>query len=68
MPIILEKIRHKNPEVAINALTLLEAVVKYCGPPVHDVVAKFRFLNEFIKMVSPKVREEEEKKEKKGEK
>ena len=52
---ILDKIRHKNSSVALHALTLLEAVTKNCGPPIHDVVAKFRFLNEFIKMVSPKV-------------
>jgi len=29
--------------------------VKFCGRPMHEVVDKFRFLNELIKMVSPKV-------------
>ena len=33
---------------------VLEAAVKNCGPPIHNIVGKFRFLNEFIKMVSPK--------------
>lgn len=52
---ILDKIRHRRPEVALRALTLLEAVAKNCGAVIHEVVGKFRFLNEFIKMVSPKV-------------
>jgi hypothetical protein len=34
---------------------VLDAAVKNCGPPTHNIVGKFRFLNEFIKMVSPKV-------------
>jgi ADP-ribosylation factor-binding protein GGA len=33
---------------------VLESVVKACGLPVHQIVGKFRFLNELIKMVSPK--------------
>jgi len=51
---LLDKIRHRNQKVALAALTVLEACVKACGAHVHGVVGKFRFLNEFIKMVSPK--------------
>ena len=36
------------------AVQILEGCVKNCGVPIHSVVGKFRFLNEFIKMVSPK--------------
>jgi hypothetical protein len=33
---------------------VLEATVKSCGPVFHAEVGKFRFLNEMIKLVSPK--------------
>jgi hypothetical protein len=56
IPVILDKCQRKNANVALRALTLLEAVVKACGPKVHEVVGKFRFLNELIKLVSPRVR------------
>lgn len=52
--IILDKMRAKNPKAACYAITVLESVVKSCGEGVHAVVGKFRFLNELIKMVSPK--------------
>jgi len=51
---LLDKIRNRNPQVALAAMTTLEGCVKTCGVPIHGVVGKFRFLNEFIKMVSPK--------------
>lgn len=34
----------------------LEACVKNCGRRFHAEIGKFRFLNEIIKVVSPKVR------------
>lgn len=34
---------------------VLEACMKSCGKRFHDEVGKFRFLNELIKVVSPKV-------------
>mmetsp|Transcript_23160 Transcript_23160/g.60547 ORF Transcript_23160/g.60547 Transcript_23160/m.60547 type:complete len:576 (-) Transcript_23160:1018-2745(-) len=52
--ILLEKMRSKNEDTALFATTTLEAVVKACGLPIHQIVGKFRFLNELIKMVSPK--------------
>lgn len=66
---ILDKVRSPNITVAGHGLTvcesavkapltlaqLLEACVKNCGPPVHAIIGKFRFLNELIKLVSPKV-------------
>eukprot|EP00039_Didymoeca_costata_P033697 m.43705 g.43705 ORF g.43705 m.43705 type:complete len:554 (+) comp9998_c0_seq2:180-1841(+) len=51
---LLDKIRSKNSTIALKAMTVLEGCVKHCGPSIHGVVGKFRFLNEFIKMVSPK--------------
>lgn len=37
-----------------SALQLLDTCMKRCGPPFHAEVGKFRFLNEMIKLVSPK--------------
>ena len=34
---------------------LLEACVKNCGKPLHQELGKFRFLNELIRIISPKV-------------
>jgi len=34
---------------------VLETCVKNCGKRFHNEVGKFRFLNELIKVVSPKV-------------
>ena len=36
-------------------LQVLEACMKNCGRRFHNEVGKFRFLNELIKVVSPKV-------------
>ena len=33
----------------------LEACMKHCGRRFHQEVGKFRFLNEIIKVISPKV-------------
>ena len=38
----------------MQALAVLEACVKSCGPSFHTEVGKFKFLNEMIKLVSPK--------------
>ncbi|XP_075704438.1 ADP-ribosylation factor-binding protein GGA1 isoform X3 [Rhinoderma darwinii] len=38
----------------MQALTVLEACMKNCGKRFHNEVGKFRFLNELIKVVSPK--------------
>ncbi|XP_053113041.1 ADP-ribosylation factor-binding protein GGA1 isoform X2 [Hemicordylus capensis] len=38
----------------MQALTVLESCMKNCGKRFHDEVGKFRFLNELIKVVSPK--------------
>lgn len=51
---LLDKMRSRNEKTALYATTVLEACVKSCGLPVHQIVGKFRFLNELIKMVSPK--------------
>ncbi len=34
---------------------LLEACVKNCGQKFHQELGKFKFLNELIRMISPKV-------------
>jgi ADP-ribosylation factor-binding protein GGA len=46
---------HSNQEwEAWIALYVLEACVKNCGERFHDLIGRFRFLNEIIKIVSPK--------------
>ena len=39
---------------AVQSLAVLEACVKSCGPSFHTEVGKFKFLNEMIKLVSPR--------------
>lgn len=39
----------------LNTSQVLETCVKICGKRFHTEVGKFRFLNELIKVVSPKV-------------
>eukprot|EP00042_Codosiga_hollandica_P018406 m.54015 g.54015 ORF g.54015 m.54015 type:complete len:665 (+) comp48684_c0_seq2:98-2092(+) len=54
LQMILDRLRSTNVVVATHALSLLEAVVKNCGLEIHSQIGKFRFLNELIKLVSPK--------------
>ena len=48
------KMHSTSNTIAISALTMLESVVKSCGPPAHTVVGRFKFLNELIKICNPK--------------
>lgn len=54
LQMILDRLHTKSEPVTLHTLTLLEACVKNCGPEMHAVVSKFKFLNELIKLVSPK--------------
>ncbi|CAI5679937.1 unnamed protein product [Oreochromis niloticus] len=48
------KIQSPQDWEAMQALTVLEACMKNCGRRFHNEVGKFKFLNELIKVVSPK--------------
>uniref|UniRef100_A0A672FUD7 ADP-ribosylation factor-binding protein GGA3-like n=1 Tax=Salarias fasciatus TaxID=181472 RepID=A0A672FUD7_SALFA len=48
------KIQSPQEWEAVQALTVLEACMKNCGQRFHNEVGKFKFLNELIKVVSPK--------------
>ncbi|XP_067875691.1 ADP-ribosylation factor-binding protein GGA1 [Heterodontus francisci] len=48
------KIQSPQEWEAVQALTVLETCMKNCGKRFHNEVGKFRFLNELIKVVSPK--------------
>ncbi|XP_072348303.1 ADP-ribosylation factor-binding protein GGA1-like isoform X2 [Scyliorhinus torazame] len=48
------KIQSPQEWEAMQALTVLETCMKNCGKRFHNEVGKFRFLNELIKVVSPK--------------
>uniref|UniRef100_A0A3B3BTW9 Golgi-associated, gamma adaptin ear containing, ARF binding protein 1 n=1 Tax=Oryzias melastigma TaxID=30732 RepID=A0A3B3BTW9_ORYME len=52
--LLAHKIQSPQEWEAIQALTALETCVKNCGKRFHTEVGKFRFLNELIKVVSPK--------------
>ncbi|XP_005091938.1 ADP-ribosylation factor-binding protein GGA1 [Aplysia californica] len=52
--LIAHKIQSPQEKEALFALSTLEACVNECGRYFHQEIGKFRFLNEIIKVVSPK--------------
>ncbi|XP_016304436.1 ADP-ribosylation factor-binding protein GGA3-like isoform X3 [Sinocyclocheilus anshuiensis] len=52
--LLAHKIQSPQDRESLQALTVLEACMKNCGRRFYNEVGKFRFLNELIKVVSPK--------------
>lgn len=52
--LLAHKIQSPHDQEALLALSVLEAGVKSCGMDFQAEVGKFRFLNEMVKLVSPK--------------
>ncbi|KAM6956936.1 ADP-ribosylation factor-binding protein GGA1 [Aplochiton taeniatus] len=52
--LLAHKIQSPQEWEAMQALLVLETCMKQCGKRFHNEVGKFRFLNELIKVVSPK--------------
>ncbi|XP_075292710.1 ADP-ribosylation factor-binding protein GGA2 isoform X2 [Opisthocomus hoazin] len=52
--LLAHKIQSPQELEALHALTVLETCVNNCGERFHNEIAKFRFLNELIKVLSPK--------------
>ncbi len=52
--LLAHKIQSPQEREAVQALAVLEACVKACGEDFHVEVGKFKFLNEMIKLVSPR--------------
>ncbi|KAM6972431.1 ADP-ribosylation factor-binding protein GGA2-like [Aplochiton taeniatus] len=52
--LLVHKIQSPQEREALQALTVLEACMNNCGKRFHIEAAKFRFLNELIKVLSPK--------------
>uniref|UniRef100_A0A8C4Y776 Golgi associated, gamma adaptin ear containing, ARF binding protein 2 n=1 Tax=Gopherus evgoodei TaxID=1825980 RepID=A0A8C4Y776_9SAUR len=52
--LLAHKIQSPQEMEALHALTVLETCVNNCGERFYNEVAKFRFLNELIKVLSPK--------------
>lgn len=52
--LLVHKIHSPQEWEALQALTVLEACMKNCGRRFHNEIGKYRFLNELIKIVSPK--------------
>lgn len=48
------RIQSSNETEALQALALLDTCMRRCGSSFHAEVGKFRFLNEMIRLVSPK--------------
>ncbi|CAD5122501.1 DgyrCDS10925 [Dimorphilus gyrociliatus] len=48
------KVQSPQERECLHALSTLEACVRNCGKRFHQEIGKFRFLNEMIKLVSPK--------------
>uniref|UniRef100_A0AAZ3RRI1 VHS domain-containing protein n=1 Tax=Oncorhynchus tshawytscha TaxID=74940 RepID=A0AAZ3RRI1_ONCTS len=52
--LLAHKIQSPQEWEAMQTLVVLETCMKSCGERFHSEVGKFRFLNELIKVVSPK--------------
>ncbi|CAL4121689.1 unnamed protein product [Meganyctiphanes norvegica] len=52
--LLAHKIQSPQEREAVQALAVLQACVNNCGASFHAEIGKFRFLNEMIKLVSPK--------------
>lgn len=52
--LLVHKIHSPQEWESLQALIALEACMKNCGQRFHSEIAKYRFLNELIKVVSPK--------------
>ncbi|XP_067390209.1 ADP-ribosylation factor-binding protein GGA2 [Emydura macquarii macquarii] len=52
--LLAHKIQSPQEMEALHALTVLETCVNNCGERFYSEVSKFRFLNELIKVLSPK--------------
>ncbi|KAM6905087.1 ADP-ribosylation factor-binding protein GGA3-like isoform 1-T1 [Xenentodon cancila] len=52
--LLVRKIYYSQEWEALQALTVLEACMKNCGRRFHNEVGRYRFLNELVKLVSPK--------------
>lgn len=48
------RIHSSNANEALLALMMLDRCMRRCDPIFHAEIGKFRFLNEMIKLVSPK--------------
>lgn len=55
---IKEKVNSSNPKVVLQSLDILDECMTKCTS-VHNEVGKFKFLNELIKLVSPKYKGDE---------
>ncbi|XP_029950306.1 ADP-ribosylation factor-binding protein GGA3-like [Salarias fasciatus] len=52
--LLAHKIQSPQEKESLQALTVLEACMNNCGKRFHAEAAKFRFLNELIKILTPK--------------
>ncbi|VDM47139.1 unnamed protein product [Toxocara canis] len=53
--IFAHKLLSPDQAEAMNALKAIDMCVRRCGTRVHNEIAKFRFLNQIVRLLSPKV-------------
>ena len=53
--LLAHKLQSPVESEAMAALDVLQRCVESCGPSFHAEIGKFRFLNEIVKVISPKV-------------
>ena len=53
--LLIGKVQSPNEPIALRAIHVMDQCSKLCGKPFQSQIGKFRFLNELIKLVSPKV-------------
>lgn len=52
--LLANRMHSKNETEALHTLAILDTSMKRCNNSLHSEIGKFRFLNEMIKLVSPK--------------
>ena len=52
--LLAHKVQSPQEREAVQALAVLEACMKSCGEDFHAEVGRFKFLNELIKLISPR--------------
>ncbi|XP_047143562.1 ADP-ribosylation factor-binding protein GGA1 isoform X1 [Hydra vulgaris] len=52
--VLVEKLQQRQEIVSLQTLNVIERCVKDCGAKFHQEIGKYKFINELIKLLSPK--------------
>jgi signal transducing adaptor molecule len=53
---VLKRLAHRNPNVQIYALSVVESLSKNCGKPIHSEIASRAFTQGLEKLITDRVR------------